>query len=137
MKHVMEEIDDIKREMNENSPNAVKRRMESGKDGVKPKKKKIAEVTAPRRSNRPRKLVSYAEESEGGRRTTNNGSRKAIITSSHDSEEFSSLSSRLRPRKTINYAEEPEIAEDKFIWCEKCNNATMRLCACAQRRKSD
>ena len=41
MKHVMEEIDDAKRELNENTPGAAKRKMLSGKGGVKPKKRKL------------------------------------------------------------------------------------------------
>ena len=129
MKHVMEEIDDAKRELNENTPGAAKRKMLSGKGGVKPKKKKVAEVTAPRRSSRQRRVVSYAEESDGGGTTTNKVSRKAVVTSSHNGEEFSSISSRsLRPRKAVNYAEEPEVADDKFIWCGKCNKMEFNGC---------
>merc|ERR550519_349262 len=106
MKQVMEEMDDIKRELNENAPSAIKRKMESAKGGVKLKRIKVTEETPPRRSSRPRKVVSYVEESEGGA-STNNGSRKAVSTSSHSSEELKSTRS-LRPRKAVNYAEETE-----------------------------
>ena len=51
MKHVMEEINDIKRELNENVPSAIKRKMESAKGGVKPKRIKVTEETVPRRSS--------------------------------------------------------------------------------------
>ena len=125
MKHVMEEIDDVKRELNENAPGAVKRQMDSGKDGVKPKKQKVAEVTAPRRSSRQRRVVSYVEESEEGGTMTSKVGRKAVITSSHNGEEFSRS---LRPRKAVNYAEEPEVADDKFIWCWKCNKMEFNGC---------
>merc|ERR1711970_1396403 len=103
----MEEIGEAKKEMYENTPNAVRRRRVKTGNDEKSKKKKVAEMTLPQRFTRTSNVVYYAEENEGCGLTRSYERKKEVTSSLIKAEELQliptsiSPSSRsLRPRKT-------------------------------------